>query len=108
MTDPESRPGRNRNGESMLKLPRLPKLKFVSHKRQQQQQQQPIEISSPYESNDEYSTATSSIPTWRYEDFIAQTEQPAIVETLAQIHSKRSSIPPSIFHRRDGCTVLAN
>lgn len=104
MTDPESRPRRNGSSESVLKLPRLPELKFVSYKRQQQ----PIEISSPYESNDSYSTATSSIPTWRYEDFNAQTEQPAIVESLSKIYSRGSSIPPSISHRRDDCTILAH
>jgi len=86
MTDPENRTGRSGSSESVLKFPRLPELKFISRKRHQQA----IEISSPYESNDEYSTATSSIPTWRYEDFVAQTEQPAIVDTLSNVNSRGS------------------
>lgn len=93
----EMRPTTNKG---QLKLPALPVPEFDSMKKQ------PSTTASalPY---DGVSSASSTMPTWRHEDFITEAEPPVLVETISRTHSRASSLSRSIYQHNGSVSVAA-
>ncbi|KAF2191489.1 hypothetical protein K469DRAFT_697147 [Zopfia rhizophila CBS 207.26] len=99
----KSTPSRSNSRKEPLKPPKL--LESPKPPVSKPQEKSPsLDISRPYSSNGESTTASSKIPTWRYEDFSTNTKTPTMVPSVSPkflikgrvrsvLHKKQNSAP---------------